>query len=144
MANSKAHGAFEPRGYAASVLALQRALGHATSSPEPPPPLRLTWLRYGFLRRGLVDAVVAGAQIAIKLVSGAVYVGEVIFSGARWILLRLWGTSEPQRFNYAAIAGCKLVPSHHWCDASAVSRRQARGEPALIVTKEKLNEEPDV
>jgi hypothetical protein len=132
-ADAKERGPFVPRGYAASVKDLQRALGHAAPNPEPEPPPQLTWLRGAFLRRGLVEAVTLGAQLAIRLVSGAVYVGEVIFAGARWIQLRLWGVSEPRRFDRAAIAGAKLVPSHHWRDASAVARRQARGEPALIV-----------
>jgi hypothetical protein len=103
---------------------------------EPKPP-KLNWLASGFERYATTDSLVGGCSVVLKLTDGRIFVGEVIFAGARFVTLKLWGCREPRRFERSAIAASKTVPRHDWASAHEVARRQARGDPATVVPPRK-------
>jgi hypothetical protein len=115
---------------------LRRRIETFRDDAEPKPP-RLNWLSSGFERYSTTDSLVGGCSVVLKLIDGRVFVGEVIFAGARFVTLKLWGCREPRRFERSAIAACKTVPRHSWASAHEVSRRQARGKPATVVSAKK-------
>lgn len=124
-------GQFVEKPRAAAIVDVRRALaGTALADDEPPRRLSFSWCTPG-ISLGL-RGIVEGAEIAVRLNDGRVFVGALSRVHKDVLCVRPWG-GRGRRFGRASIAAAAVLGPHRWVEAQAVRQRQARGEPALIV-----------
>lgn len=134
-ADDSRRAAFTPRGYAASVRDLQRALGKAGPPARTPPPKPFNWLRRHSWIVLRVTQLTPGASVVLSLSDGRVFVGDVEHCRGSWLTLLLWGVrGAAVRFEAADIERCTLVGPHPWTEETEVRRRQGSGLPAVFRT----------
>lgn len=113
-----------------ATRALRRTLTTTKFDGEPPPP------RVGFSwctppRGSGFGNVEPGLECAIRLRSGAVFVGTLVAVTRLIVIFRRWGAHGDLRIQRADVGGACLLGPHTWAEAQEVKRRQAGGEPAL-------------
>lgn len=131
-------GMLIPRGIEETAAALRKQLGRVRDDDEDceasSPSRSLAWCTPPKLRSAPGDVLTEGADVAILLSDGSVFVGSVISEpkGGR-LRFRAWGVADVRWIAVESVHAAKTIGPHRWADRRAVCQRQRRGEPAIRV-----------